>query len=148
MPSESPEPPRRPRVLVDTNGWFLPARSGTDLFGEIERLLPGAEIRVPTPVLRELEGLASRRVEGASVALGLARRAVGLRCGGSGDDAVLSAATRSGDWVLTGDRRLSERLRAAGVSVIVPRDRTRLVAHAAPPEKRATARNSPRRSSA
>jgi rRNA-processing protein FCF1 len=129
LPSDGRKRPPSPKILVDTNGWFLPVRAGTDLIGEAERLVPGAELLVPTPVLRELERLAGQRVKGAEIALGMARKVREFSTEGRGDAGVLEAATRSGHWVLTGDRALSGRLRAAGISVLVPRDRTRLVAH-------------------
>jgi rRNA-processing protein FCF1 len=87
------------------------------------------------------------------VALDLARRALEFRCEGTGDQAVFDAAVRSRAWVLTADRGLADRLRAAGLGVVVPRDRTRLVAHGPGPphpgpatvKKRPPVGNSPRR---
>jgi len=118
--------PRRAIVLLDANALFLPFRSGLPLTDEIERLCPGAAVRVPSPVLRELDGLVDRGIRGAALARDLARSFAGLAATGRGDAAVVRAAVATGGCVLTADRVLARRLLDRGVSVLVPRDRSRL----------------------
>jgi rRNA-processing protein FCF1 len=126
LPSDGRELLGPPRVLVDANGWFLPTRSGTRLDAEIERLVPGAEVAVPSSVLRELRDLESRGIRDAAVALALAEAALRVPTRLEGDDAVLELAERTRCWVLTADRALARRLLDRGVPVLMPRDRTRL----------------------
>lgn len=105
---------------------MLPFRTGLDLAGEVDRALPGAELAVPTSVLGELERLAARRVPFALPAVTLARSFRALSTSDRGDAAVLSTARRFRARVVTADRALTVRLRAAGIDVLLPRDRTRL----------------------
>jgi rRNA-processing protein FCF1 len=104
---------------------FLPFVAGTDLEGEIRRLVDRADVRVPSSVLRELRRLVDRKETHAREALLLARRFPLTTNAGSGDAALLALA-RSGDTVVTADRALQERLLARGVDVFAPRDRVRL----------------------
>lgn len=122
------EPPRRarPLVLLDTNALFLPFRTGLALVDEIERLLPGAELLVPTSVLAEVDRLVGRGVPHAPAVADLAAGFGSVPSQGRGDAAVLATALALGAWVLTADRLLAERLRRHGVGVLVPRDRARL----------------------
>ena len=126
-PSESPEPRRPVRVLVDTNGWFLPMRYGTDLAAAIHEAVGPAEIRVPAEVLAELDRLVEAEARNAPVARALARAFPVQRGDGRGDTGILASAIRSRAVVLTGDRRLQARVRAAGLSVLVPRHGGRLI---------------------
>ena len=113
-------------MLLDTNALYLPFRVGLDLVAEVERLLPGARPSVPAPVLGELDRLEARGVEHARAARALAGQFPSLAGAGRGDAGVLAAATRLGASVVTADRRFAERLRRAGVAVLIPRDRNRL----------------------
>ncbi|HTP55119.1 MAG TPA: hypothetical protein VML53_00430 [Thermoplasmata archaeon] len=117
---------RRPLVVLDTNALFLPFRTGLDLVAEVERLVPGAELVVPSSVLGELGRLDARATSLAGVALGWARtfRAVPTRA--RGDAAVVELAVREQAIVLTADRALGTQLRRLGTTVLSPRDRTRL----------------------
>ncbi|MCI4350832.1 MAG: DNA-binding protein [Thermoplasmata archaeon] len=120
---EAPGP--RTRVLLDANALFLPFVAGTDLEGEIRRLIEQAEIRVPSSVLRELRRLVARGEAHAREALELAGRFAVTPNQGVGD-AALVALARAGDAVVTADRELQGRLRARGVEVLTPRDRVHL----------------------
>ena len=122
----SPRRTARPRVLLDANALMLPFRGGFPLMAEVERLVPGASVEVPASVLTELEELRRRGVAFAGAARDLAGRFPATPTSGQGDDAVLRAARRVGAVVVTADRGLAERLRRAGGSVLVPRDRHRL----------------------
>jgi rRNA-processing protein FCF1 len=133
-------------VVVDANGWFLPIRAGTDLQAEVGRLLPGAELRTTSSVLRELDELSARGVPNARLARELAGRVPVLRTQARGDAGVVEAGRSPGRWVLTADRELSDRLRGLGIPVLVPRDRDRLeLRPAAPgePAVPATVKNRP-----
>jgi rRNA-processing protein FCF1 len=123
--------------LLDANALFLPVRVGFPLDSEIDRLLPGAVVAVPTSVLEELDRLVEREVPNASAARALARRYPALASPGRGDDAVVRVARRWGTPVVTGDAELRDRLRAAGVAVLAPRDRHRLELHAPQPSRTA-----------
>jgi rRNA-processing protein FCF1 len=118
-------------VLLDANALLLPAQSRFPLESEVERLRAGATLAVPSSVIGELERLVARRVAGARLAVALARKFSQLPVTGRGDDAVLEAALRYHAWVVTADHELAERLRLAGVNVLVPRDRHRLELHRA-----------------
>lgn len=114
------------RVLVDTNGWFLPFRAGTRLEEELGRLLPGARWVTTTSVIDELRELVRRATPHAGAALALARTAEVLPARAPGDEGVVESAVRERIPVLTSDRELTDRLREAGIPVLRPRDRTRL----------------------
>lgn len=115
-----------PLVLLDANALFLPFESGLDLETEIGRNFPGATIAVPASVRRELEMLVARRVPRAELARSLADRFARVPGRGRGDSAILALAARLHAIVATADRGLRDRLSAAGLVVLVPRDRTRL----------------------
>jgi rRNA-processing protein FCF1 len=120
-------------VLVDTNGWLLPARSGLDLAAAVGDLLPEAELAVPRSVLAELDQLVQRGVPGASVGRSIADTVRVVPTRATGDAGVEEAARRPGRYVLTADRLLAARLRRQGVAVLVPRDRDRLELRRAEP---------------
>ena len=132
--ASSSAPRRRPShppgggrlVLLDTNAAFLPFREGLALEQEVDRLLPGAELAVPTAVRAELDLLVGRGAARALAARSFAGRLRTVRTAGRGDSAVVEVAVRLRTAVVTADRALAERLRRAGVAVLVPRDRTRL----------------------
>jgi uncharacterized protein YaiI (UPF0178 family) len=92
----------------------------------VERAVPGAELAVPGSVLTELDRLIARGVRVAGAARDHARRYRVIATERRGDAAVLSVAFSEGAIVLTADRELAQRLLAAGIPVLVPRDRTRL----------------------
>ncbi len=113
-------------MLLDTNALFLAATRGFPLRAEIGRLLPDAVPVVPSPVLGELDRLVERGEIGATLARALAARFPVVRGSGRGDGGVLEIAQRLGATVVTADGRFQARLVAAGVPVMVPRDRARL----------------------
>lgn len=135
---------RRARlVLLDTNALFLPVRTGFPLELEIDRLLPGATLRVLTSTLRELDRLVARSTPDATAARALAGRYRTVATSGRGDDAVVAAAGRLGAAVVTADRGLRQRLTAAGNMVLYPRDRHRLEPFS--PKNRSESPREPRR---
>lgn len=118
---------RGPRLLlVDTNILLRAVRPGFAWQEEVVRVLGPVRSVVPASVLRELDRLSQRGVTDAQAARALAERLGALPNRGEGDDALLDLSVRRHAAVLTADRALAERLRAAGQDVLVPRDRTRL----------------------
>jgi rRNA-processing protein FCF1 len=113
-------------VLLDTNALFLPFRAGLPLVDEVARWWPGTPIAVAGPVLRELDRLVERRAPQAAAARAFARGFRAVPGDGRGDAALLRVALSLAAPVVTADRALAVRLRAAGLPVLVPRDRTRL----------------------
>jgi len=85
-----------------------------------------ATLAVPRAALRELERLAARGVPHGRAALAFAARLPSVDGSGVGDAAVLDAARRRGAMVVTADRALARRVRAEGLAVLGPRDRSRL----------------------
>jgi rRNA-processing protein FCF1 len=119
----------RAKVLLDANALMLLVRARFPLVPEVDRIRPGALLLVPSSVLAELDRLAGRGVAGARAAVSLARAFAVLPTTGRGDAAIVEAAVRHRAWVVTADHALASRLRARGVSVLVPRDRHRLELH-------------------
>ncbi len=120
-------------MLLDTNALLLPFRGGPAVEREVARWIPGARLEVPSAVLVELDRLVARGVAGALGARAYARTLTSIAGPGSGDAAVVAAARATGAIVVTADRRLADRLVRAGLSVLVPRDRTRLELRAGRP---------------
>ncbi|HYA71408.1 MAG TPA: hypothetical protein VEH28_08615 [Thermoplasmata archaeon] len=113
-------------MFLDTNALLLVARTGFPLGPEVDRLLPGARIAIPSTAVAELDRLLGRGVRGARMALELARRYPVTPVPGRGDSAILEGAARQRAWVVTADRELAARLLRTGLPVLVPRDRQRL----------------------
>jgi rRNA-processing protein FCF1 len=122
-------------VLLDTNAALLPFRSGTDVAGEVARLLPAARLAVPDAVRAEVDRLVARKVAFAEAARALIERWPTVPTFGRGDSAVYRAALGLGAAVVTADRAFADRLRAAGVDTLVPRDRQRLELRRGAPQR-------------
>jgi rRNA-processing protein FCF1 len=110
---------------------MLPVRTRFPLVTEVGRIRPGARLLVLSSVLSELDRLGARGVPGARAAAAFAKTFPVVPTGSRGDPAIVEEAVRRHAWVVTADRALAERLRRAGVSVLVPRDRHRLELHRA-----------------
>ncbi|NNN17209.1 MAG: hypothetical protein HKL79_02450 [Thermoplasmata archaeon] len=119
-----------PIVLLDANALVLCARTLFPLDAEVERLVGPARIAVPTSVLHELDDLLQRGTPEAGLARALAGRFASIDSPGRGDDAILELAVERRAFVVTADRALSDRLVNAGLDVLMPRDRDRLVRRA------------------
>ena len=104
----------------------MPFQFGIHLDAELRRLVGDVDVRVPEPVLRELEGLADSERH-ARTALRLAGAYPPIEGHGSPDDALLELATSRAGIVVTNDAALLERLRQARVPVIFLRSRNHLV---------------------
>jgi rRNA-processing protein FCF1 len=113
-------------VLLDTNAIFLPFREALPLTTEVDRMLPGAELALPSSVRDELNRLVERGVPHAAAARAFAQRLRVVPSKGRGDRGVLEAAVRLRATVVTADGALADSLRRAGAAVLTPRDRSRL----------------------
>jgi rRNA-processing protein FCF1 len=116
-------------VVFDTNALFLPFTDGTDLDGELERLLGAVEWIVPSSVLGELQTIArgtGTSARHATAALRLAGRARTEATKLAGDDGLLDVARRCKAAIVTGDRTLQNEAQRSGLPVIVPREKGRL----------------------
>lgn len=113
-------------VLLDTNSLLWPFTGSLRLEEEVHRWIEGADIVVPSSVLRELETLSARGVAGAKGALRLARRFRIILTDLEGDAALETLAGDLRAWVVTGDRELRTRLEARGTGVLFPKGERRL----------------------
>jgi rRNA-processing protein FCF1 len=120
-------------AVLDTNAAFLPFRERLPLEAEVDRLLPGVELVVPSGVRAELERLVAQGAPHAVAAQQFALRLRSVATRARGDGSVVEAARRSRAAVVTADRELARRARAAGSAVLVPRDRSRLELRAGRP---------------
>ncbi len=121
----------RPRVVLDTNMCLVPFQFGVDVFEEIERILPGAEVCVPRKVVEELERLEARGGKTgkmARLALKLLRmrgvKVIDVEAGGT--DTTLVLLAEKGYIVATNDRELKRRVWKVGGKVLALRERSHL----------------------
>jgi rRNA-processing protein FCF1 len=84
-----------------------------------------SRIAVPQVVLAEITAMQGSVKDGPA-ALEFARRFDTVPTEGLGDDAIVECAKATGGIVVTGDRGLIKRLRAAGLKVLRPRQKRRL----------------------
>ncbi len=129
-------------MLLDTNALFLVVQAHFPLEAEVDRHRPGAVLLVPSSVVGELDRLVDASTPGAAAARAVAERFDRVGTVARGDAGVMDAAERSGAWVVTADRALQARLRRRGITVLRPRDRSRLdlVPGRPPTEPRAPSR--------
>lgn len=121
----------RPDILVvDSSALFLPFEKRIDLEKEVDRLLPGTKLIVPTPIVEEVAYLASggkgssKRM--AKMALSYLIRFDEFPIGGRGDDAVIQTGRELEKQgftvgVATADQGLRQRARAKGWPVLTVR---------------------------
>ena len=114
-------------VFLDANALLMPFQFRMNLEMELRRLLGETDVAIPTPVLTELEVLASKDRD-AQAALRLARRYREIEASGSADEALLDLALAHHGVVVTNDQPLLNRLRAQGIPRIFLRSRSHLVA--------------------
>jgi rRNA-processing protein FCF1 len=113
-------------VVLDTNMLMLAARRGFPFEAEIDRLVPGARLVVPSSAVRELDVLIARRTAGSRAAREIAGHLGIESTPRSGDAGVVDLAERTQGLVATADRELQRRLMERGVGVLAPRDRAHL----------------------
>ncbi|GBE55201.1 Fcf1 [archaeon BMS3Bbin15] len=107
-----------PKVALDTNFLLLPFQLRVDIEEQLEELLPGADIYVPSSVIRELIGLSHGKMKrDAKLALELAKRYKVVKTEAGGDEALVELAEK--DYVIaTNDKLLKEKIRKMGKAVI------------------------------
>jgi rRNA-processing protein FCF1 len=114
-------------VALDTSVLMAPVEQELRLFDELDRLFGVYDLVTPAAVGQELAELAASgrglEARAASVGRDLAERAATVETAASeADDAMVELAeTGTVDAVATADRRLAERVLAAGVAVLSPR---------------------------
>ncbi len=126
LPGRLGPPPGRPQVLLDANALMLPFNHRFPLEREIFRVMEGAQIRVPSSVVGELERLADFGVFPARAAREFAKRFPVVPTDLRGDAALETLARDLDAWIVTGDRELRRRLEARNLKVLFPRGMTRL----------------------
>ena len=118
-------------VILDTNALMMPVELDIRVFEELDRLVGDADLVVPEPVVAELEKLRDSGTGTEATAAAVGRDLVS-RCQvieteeSYADDAVLELAAGDGDYAVTNDRPLRDRLLERGVRVIGLRGRTTL----------------------
>lgn len=108
-------------LVVDTNALLLPFRDGTDIRGEIERLLGDVPWIVPSSVQDELTLLADGNGKDARAAKGALRLTADMQREPTalpGDDGVLDVAARVDGVVFTDDKRLLAETKRRGLRAI------------------------------
>ncbi len=118
----------RPDVLVlDASALFLPFELGIDLEAEAARLLPGAKLMVPKPVLEEVALVASGGTGSskrhAKAVMTYMLRFEEISIGGIGDDVLIQAGRMLENKgfrvaLATADQKLRFRARAKGWPVL------------------------------
>jgi rRNA-processing protein FCF1 len=112
-------------IVLDANALLMPFQFKINLDKELKRLFGDVPVFVPSSVLGELGNALDKN---AKAALTLARRYHIAETELSGDDAVLDVARQRDGAVVTNDRELIRRLRAARIPVIRLRSECYLVA--------------------
>ncbi len=109
------------RVVVDTSSLIYAVDNRVDMVGMmLEELGAPLMLIVTRPVLREL-ALMSRTMGEARVALDLVKRYFSVARSRTDvpDDSLIEVASELGAYVLSGDRRVRERARRAGLRCIL-----------------------------
>ena len=110
-------------VFPDTNIILWPFAGGPDFREAIDEALPGADIRIASCVLEELELLGT---PDAKSACELCQELAVINLGLGDADSVLLEAARRGAVVATNDRELIERIHSHGGKGLRPRGGHRL----------------------
>lgn len=116
-------------ILIDTNGFMVPAQFHVDIFSELRRLGYSCFI-VPRSVLFELsvlsESLSCPDKTAAKVALSLAKKCLVAEIEGYADDVILKEAVSKKISVLTNDAPLRKKLKKKNITVVSLRQQTHL----------------------
>ncbi len=122
----------RPKVVLDTNMLLVPFQFGVDIFEEIERILPGAEVYVTENVLKELERIGKQSTKLKKMT-NLAKKLIKIRDvvviqtpKGEAVDTTLARLAREGFIVATNDKELKRKVWAVGGKVLTLRERSHL----------------------
>ena len=117
-------------VILDSSAIMMLFEFSIDLEGELTRLLGKYHVVIPMPIIRELEFL-SKHGKGkkslfAKSSLKLIEKYDAEEADGKGDDAVFCLAEKLNGIVVTNDRELKNRLKAASLQVIYLRGKKQL----------------------
>jgi len=112
-------------IVLDANALLMPFQFKVNIDRELKRLFGEVPVFVPSSVLGELANSTDKNVKAA---LALARKYQIVETELSGDDSVFEIARQRSAAVVTNDRELIRRLRAAGIPVIRLRGERYLVA--------------------
>jgi len=120
------------QVLVDTSFLMVPGLFKVDVFEELRRVLQSNfEISIPSPVIKELERLATsgtpKERSAARVALDLVRNAKVISKEGAADEVIIELAEKGDMIVATTDSVLRRELRKREIPVIYLREKSHLV---------------------
>ena len=131
--ASKPKKTQIPKVILDSNAFFVPLKFKIDIFEDLGHLLNrNVECVLLSPVKHELELLSkevSKEGREAFYALRLAEKCsfVSVEARGEpADDVIVRVAKSWGCPVFTNDRILKKRLRDISVPVIYVRQKTRL----------------------
>ena len=122
------------KVVMDTNGLFVPLRFGLDIFSMLKDI-GYSEVLIPNAVMDEMKRLCSigprKLKKQASQTLKYLNEKgfalIDVSCTGRDvDGAILEFAREENISVFTGDRELKKRLKDSGVKVVQLRQKKRL----------------------
>jgi len=115
-------------ILLDTNSLFFPFLLDMDVEEKLKDLVgKNFKILLPSTVVSELNNLVCNREKFSAAALEYSGRFEVIESPGKGDDSILALAGKLNAIVVTGDRKLRRRLNEAGLCVICPRGKNRLM---------------------
>jgi rRNA-processing protein FCF1 len=124
---------KKPKIIFDSNAFFVPLQLKIDVFEELKLLLnTNFEPILLSPVRRELERLVekeSRKDKRAAYALRLAEKCKYVEVeenSESPDDIIAKVAKEWNSIVFTNDKQLRKRLRDINTPVIYVRQKARL----------------------
>jgi rRNA-processing protein FCF1 len=109
------------KVLLDTNFLIIPYRFKVDIFSEINRLVPGAEVATIKQVVDELQKIDDKRAAKMAMEV-LEKFEVKVEdAQGETDSALLNKAVAEHAVLCTNDIELKKRCLDSGVAVIFMR---------------------------
>lgn len=102
-------------VVLDTNALLMPFQFKINIDSEIDRLLGGVEVLVPSSVIEELTKLKDKN---AKAALSLSRKYRRVEVSNRGDAGVIEAAREHSAPIITNDQELIEILKKSSIPAI------------------------------
>jgi rRNA-processing protein FCF1 len=124
---------KKPKIIFDSNAFFVPLQLKIDVFEELKLLLnTNFEPILLSPVRRELERLVEKKTRNdkrAAYALRLAEKCKYVEVeenSESPDDIIAKVAKEWNSIVFTNDKQLRKRLRDINTPVIYVRQKARL----------------------
>jgi len=111
-------------VLTDTNIILWTFSGGPDFREAILEAVPGAEIEIPTCVIKELEKLGTKE---AKAGLNLCQKLKNKDIGNGYADDMLIEAAKKGNIIATNDKELLNRLKNLKINALKIREKNKLV---------------------